>query len=160
MKKKRLIKGIVMGGISGLLGIFILTGVFAGCGPRRYHSSFRGSTMDVDRISKKMADRLDLTEEQRIQLKKMVSEVRAKREEGSDWKKSAKQDVINLIRQERIGQADIDRLVETHRQRMDALIAFLGDRFIRFHASLNSEQREKLVAEIEKHDSHHCRHRW
>lgn len=159
MKKKSVIKKMIIGGVSGLIGFAVLAGVFVGCGPRGYHSGFRGPGMDVGRISEKIADRLDLTAEQKAELEKMVSEAKAKREEGSDWKKSMQQDVINLVRQDRIGQADIDRLVKVHRQRMDEAVAFLSERFIRFHASLTPKQREKLVAEIENHDSHHCRYR-
>ncbi len=159
MKKKRLTRGAIIGGISGLIGFAVLAGVFSGCGPRGYHSGFHDSGPDIDRISDEITHRLDLTIDQKAQLEKMILEVRAKREEGNDWRKSAKQDVINLIRQDQIGKADIDRLVKTHRQRMDAMVAFIGDRFIQFHSSLTPEQRHKLVDEIEKHDAYHCRYR-
>jgi Spy/CpxP family protein refolding chaperone len=159
MEKKRLIKRTIIGGSFGLVGLAILAGVFVGCGHRGYHSRFSGPGMDAARISGEIAKRLDLTPDQKAQLEEMVSEAKAKHEEGKDWKKSMQQDVITLVRKDRIGQADIDRLVKVHRQRMDEAVSFLSERFIRFHATLTPEQREKLVAEIENHDSHHCRFR-
>jgi Spy/CpxP family protein refolding chaperone len=83
MKRKRLIQGTIISGISALIGFAVLAGVFVGCGPRGYHSSFRGSGMDVDRIGKEIAHRLDLTADQKVQVEKLVEEARTKREEGA-----------------------------------------------------------------------------
>ncbi len=157
MKKKSLIKGAIVAGVAGLVVIALMAGVFVGCGHRSYHSGSQDPGMHVEWLSEKIADRLDLTTDQKSRLEEIVADVHEKRQEGRTWRKSARQDVINLVRQEQLEQKDIDRLVDMHRQHMDEVIAYLSDRIIEFHALLTPEQREKLAGEIEKHEPGHWR---
>ena len=157
MKKKSLIKGATVAGVTGLVVIALLGGIFVGCGHRAYHSGSQDPGMHVEWLSEKIADRLELTTDQKARLEEIVTDLHEKRQEGQEWRKSARQDVINLVRQEQIEQKDIDRLVDMHRQRMDKLITYLSGQIIEFHALLTPEQREKLAGEIEKHEPGHWR---
>ncbi len=157
MKKKSLIKGAIVAGVGGLVVIALMAGVFVGCGHRAYHSGSQDPGMHVEWLSGKIADRLELTADQKTKLEGIVADLHEKRQEGRTWRQSMRQDVINLVRQEQIEQKDIDRLVDMHRQHMDQMITFLGDRVIQFHALLTPEQREKLAGEIEKHEPGHWR---
>ena len=119
MKKKSLIKGAIVAGVAGLVVIALMAGVFVGCGHRSYHSGSQDPGMHVEWLSEKIADRLDLTTDQKSRLEEIVADVHEKRQEGRTWRKSARQDVINLVRQEQLEQKDIDRLVDMHRQHME-----------------------------------------
>lgn len=158
MKKKSVIKGVLISGLTAMAVLAVLAVVFVGCGHRGYYSDSKDPGRHVEWFSGKIADRLDLTTDQKDQVKEMLSDLHEKRSEGRSWRQSARQDVINLVRQEQIGQSDIDRLVDTHRQHMDEMVTYLSDRVIQFHALLTPEQREKLATEIENHKPGHGRH--
>ncbi len=160
MKTKRIIKGSLFTGLTAIAVLAILAVVFVGCGRRGYHSTPEESTKRLEWFSGKIADRLDLTTDQKSKVEGLLTELHEKRGESRDWHQSVRQDMLALVRREKIGQDDINRVVETHRQQMDEMIAFAGDRVIEFHALLTPVQREKLAKEIENHrpgDRRHCR---
>ena len=157
MKKKSLMKGAIVTGLTGVVIFALIAGIFVGCGHRSYRSGIQDSGKHIEWVSKKIADRLELTADQKASLEEIITEIHEKRKEGSAWRKSAQQDVISLVRQTQIEQKDIERLVDAHRQHMEKVVAFLSDRVIEFHALLTPEQREKLAEEIEKHEPGHWR---
>jgi len=151
MKAKSIIKGTLFTGLTAIGILAILAVVFVGCGRRGYHSSSEDSKRHVEWFSGKIADRLELTTDQKSRIDEMLTDLHEKRREGRTWHQSVRQDLLELVRREQIDQEDINRLVDTHRQRMDEMIAFAGDRVIEFHALLTPAQREKLAKEIENH---------
>ena len=157
MKVKKAIKGTLVIGLTSMAVLAILAGIFVGCGHRGYRSGFEDPERRMEWVSSKIADRLDLTADQKAKVEAMLSDLHEKRREGRPWRQAAKQDIVKLVRQEQIGQDDINRLVETYRQRMDKMVAYAGDRVIEFHALLTPAQREKLAIEIENHKHGHWR---
>ena len=108
-------------------------------------------------FSGKIADRLDLTDDQKSGVEELLTKMHEKRREGRNWRLSLRQDMLTLVRQDQIGQDDINRVIATHKEQMEEMVAYAGDRIIEFHALLTPEQREKLATEIESHQSGHWR---
>ena len=77
------------------------------------------------------------------------------------FEKELKDKFVKFSKDE-ISKESLDQIIAQNRVRMDELISVLTDGIIEFHQMLTPEQRDKLVAEIEKHKEGGCwyRRRW
>ena len=105
------------------------------------------------------ADKLDLTADQREQLTLMAEEAKSKHGEMYSLRVAARAEVMEELRKKTIDKAKIDALYDDVKSRFDELYGLFSERLIAFHQSLTPEQKEKLIAHMEKHHrKHNCFH--
>jgi len=63
---------------------------------------------------------------------------------------------ISEFRKDEISKENLDQVIAQNRVRMDELIGVLADGIVEFHRMLSPQQRDKLVAELEKHKKKGC----
>ena len=136
-----------------LIGVFISGAlIFTGC---RSHSHEGKAEFMIDYI----AETLNLTDEQRVQLDGIKDEFIAKAKEMHAQKEVMHDAFMAELRKEEINQDNLKDLITQKRSQMDEFVNLAMDRLIEFHKTLSVEQREKLVAKIEYfHEKH--QHKW
>ena len=106
-----------------------------------------------------VAETLDLTDQQRVQLDGIKDEFIAKAKEMHAQKEAMHTAFMDELRKEQISRENLNDLIAQKRAQMDDFINLAMDRLIEFHQTLSAEQREKLVAKIEYfHEKH--QHKW
>ena len=135
-----------------LIGVFISGAlIFTGC---RSHSHEGKAEFMIDYI----AETLDLTDEQRVQLDGIKDEFIAKAKEMHDQKEVMHDAFMAELRKEEIDQQRLKELISQKRAQMDEMIDLAVVRLAEFHKTLLPEQREKLVAKLEYfHEKHQDR---
>ena len=132
-----------------LIGIFISGAlIFTGC---RSHSHQGKAEFMADYI----AETLDLTDEQRVQLDGIKDEFIAKAKEMHAQKEAMHAAFMAELRKEEINQENLKDLIDQKRAQIDEFINLAMDRLIEFHKTLSAEQREKLVKKIEYYHEKH-----
>ncbi len=105
----------------------------------------------ADRMFDELSSKLDLTENQRAELKLIVDEFRKVKEDVNIERQKHREDFINILAAESFDPVDIQELVEKGQQNVDEYASRLVENVAELHESLNLEQRIKLVGEIKKH---------
>ena len=105
----------------------------------------------MDCMVERFADKLDLTADQREQFTLMAEEAKRKHGEMYSLRMATRAEVMGELRKETIDKAKIDALYDDVKTRFDELYGLFSERFIAFHRSLTPEQKEKLIAQMEKH---------
>jgi Spy/CpxP family protein refolding chaperone len=145
MLKKGLTIALICVFISGAL-------IFTGC---RSHSHQGKAEFMIDYI----AETLDLTDEQRVQLGGIKDEFIAKAKEVHAQKEDMHAAFMAELRKEEINRENLKGLIDQKRAQMDDFINLAMDRLVEFHKTLSPEQKEKLVAKVEYfHEKH--QNRW
>ena len=148
MKKMALVIGILAVVVVGAL-------LYAGFYPK---SSFaHGNGGFVGCMVEKFADELELNTEQSEQLMQIVEEVRSKRQEMHALHDTEKNELIEELRSQEIDREKLDSMYGNTKHRFDEMYDLLASRFLEFHKTLTPEQKEKLIAKIEKHQKRHHR---
>ncbi len=98
-----------------------------------------------------MSSKLDLTENQRAELKLIVDEFRKVKEDVNIERQKHREEFINILAAESFDPVDIQELVKKGQQNVDEYASRLIENVTELHESLNLEQRIKLVGEINKH---------
>ena len=136
-----------------LIGVFISGAlIFTGC---RSHSHQGKAEFMIDYI----AETLDLTDEQRVQLDGIKDEFIAKATEMHAQKEAMHAAFMAELRKEEINRENLKGLIDQKRAQMDDFINLAMDHLIEFHKTLSPEQREKLVAKVEYFHEKHS-HKW
>ena len=144
MLKKGLTIALICVFISGAL-------IFTGC---RSHSHEGKAEFMIDYI----AETLDLTDEQRVQLDGIKDEFIAKAKEMHAQKEVMHAAFMAELRKEEISRETLNGLIDQKRAQMEEFVNLALDRLIEFHKTLSSEQREKMVEKIEYfHEKHQSR---
>jgi Spy/CpxP family protein refolding chaperone len=135
-----------------LIGVFISGAlIFTGC---RSHSHEGKAEFMIDYI----AETLDLTDEQRVQLDGIKDEFIAKAKEMHAQKEVMHAAFTAELRKEEISRETLNGLIDQKRAQMEEFVNLALDRLIEFHKTLSAEQREKMVAKIEYfHEKHQSR---
>ncbi len=105
----------------------------------------------ADRMFDELSSKLDLTENQRAELKLIVDDFRKVKEDVNIERQKHREDFINILAAESFDPVDIQELVEKGQQNVDEYASRLVENVGELHESLNLEQRIKLVDEIKKH---------
>lgn len=100
-----------------------------------------------------MASELKLDDVQKVKLEKMKDEFMARRPQMAREREAVVREANELMRSPDIDKARLNALVEKSKGHADDVIAFVAAKFTELHDMLNPEQREKLVAHIEKYMS-------
>lgn len=111
-------------------------------------------TEKADRIASRLARELDLTEEQKTKLDAMKAEVVDRITRLHPDRAKAHDEVLALVRSDRVTEADVNGLIEHREAKINELKPFLVDTLVDFHRMLTPEQRNKLA---EKMESFHTR---
>ena len=122
----------------------------SGC--HRGHCSRNSSPEDkADHIAKKIAKELDLTEAQKTQLDKIKADILARKGEFTAVHDGLKETLLGQIRSASVDQSLLNRSLEDREAKIRDLRGFMVAEFAEFHAMLDSAQREKLAAKLERH---------
>jgi Spy/CpxP family protein refolding chaperone len=101
---------------------------------------------------------LDLTPEQEDRLTVIHEELRGQIEAMHEERKEKCAFLKTQLAGETIDKEAIRQMIAEHRARMDSVIDLAVDRLVDFHGELTPEQRQKLVAKLEKFEKYHGGH--
>lgn len=147
--------------VIGIVAVVLVGGLlFAGFHVR--NSFAHGNGRFVDCIVDKVADKLDLDAGQKERLTQIAEELGTKRKEMKVLHAAAKEEMLDELRKDSIDREVLDAHYSDAKNRFDEMYDLFSTRFVEFHQTLTPEQKEKLVAEVEKHHGRRCgfRHRW
>jgi Spy/CpxP family protein refolding chaperone len=123
--------------LSLVLNIFFIAGFF-------WTRHAMAMWHDPDARLEAMADRLDLNQSQRGQLKQIIDELRSKGAARMEDRRAIRREIVDMALQPNPDRAAIaGRIEEASRQRVQAMTGML-DTVLPFLASLSPEQRGKL----------------
>jgi Spy/CpxP family protein refolding chaperone len=121
--------------------------------PHTRHSKFHRDHSKIDR----MADDLDLSEEQLEQLKKLEREIYEKRIEmrrDRERRDSIKAKIVEMIKLDSLSKEEISQFMEelhsASEERRAEIDKFTAERLAKMHAILTKDQRERLAKKIEE----------
>ena len=138
-----------------LVGIAVL-GLLAFTGCRKHASGVHGE-LAIDYLT----ESLDLDEGQLAQLEGYRTEIMEKAKQMRPGKKQLFEEVVLQIKNETIDRQKLKDAVAQHRVQMVEMIDLVINRSAEFHSTLTPEQKEKLVAKLEKFEKwHHNGCRW
>jgi len=106
-----------------------------------------------DRMIKKMAGELDLSDEQKTMLTEIRDEMIEAHEKNCAGSFSSCETVIREIEKEELDKEALSALFEEKVECIRPMHALAVDRLADFHATLSPEQKKKLTVLIEKHHS-------
>jgi len=115
---------------------------------------YRTPEQRAERFVKHMASELNLDDAQKAKLDKIKDEFLARRPEMKQIREETVIEANALMRSAEIDKAKLDALNARHAAHANELIQFLSSKFTEIHDMLTPEQREKLVAHIEKYMKH------
>lgn len=131
------------------LVLVLCTAAFAAC---RSHKKSHAFALDY------ISEALDLTESQQTTLKEIQQEVEVKVEALHDNRSAMRDALKTQIAADRMDKAEIQKLVDRHRDEMNGIIDLVVDRLVVFHETLTPVQKEKLIKKIETFESwRNCR---
>lgn len=137
-KKKGIITTIILGICSLLL--------FSGC---KHHHSKGAFILDY------FTEALDLTQAQEEKLESIREELITAAEHMRKDREHFHDTLKQQITSETMDREVMRQLVADHHKAMEPLVELAIERLTDFHADLTAEQRDKLVAKIEKFEKYH-----
>lgn len=127
--------------------IILLTAVLAlilsGC--------FRTPEQRAEHMVKHLAAELKLNDSQTAQLEKIKDEILARRPGMIKMREDTVKEANELMKSAEVDKTRLNALVDKNQAQVNDLMRFVSDKFTEIHDMLTPEQREKLVAMIEKH---------
>lgn len=143
MKKKTLL-------ITLVIGLLTTLSLFSGC---RHHSRSHKAEFMVDYVT----ESLDLNADQAAQLNQIKDEIMENAQKIHANRETMFNEAVTQLRSQAIDPDRVKALIAGHRVQMDELIDLALPRLVEFHGTLTPEQREKLVAKLEKFKERHHR---
>ncbi len=122
--------------------------LFTAC---KQHPS-KGAFM-IDYIS----EAIDLTQEQQENLNSIRTEIMDQVEQTHEDKSAMHDSIKAQLGSDSIDKEAIRQLIATHRAKMDNIIDLAVDRLAEFHSELSFDQKEKLIAKLEKFEKYHSK---
>lgn len=104
-----------------------------------------------------ISEAIDLTAEQQENLDSIRTEIMDQVEQMHEDKTSMHDSIKAQLGSESIDKEVIRQLIATHRTKMDNVIDLTIDRLAEFHSELSYEQKEKLIAKLEKFEKYHAK---
>lgn len=133
--------------IKKLAGLLVLTisiiGVSVSC-------KNKNPEQRAEHVVKKVSKKLDLNKDQKEKLNNLKDKMLAIHKSKESNKEDFHKDVKKLLTQERISEVDVKSLLDRKRNDIDQILPEVLPELINFHASLNTDQKEKLVKFVEK----------
>jgi len=133
---------------------FVIISLFAiGCNRGRYFMS-KSPAEKITFIADRIANKLDFTKNQKIQLDVIKKEILSK----TDFFQSGREDMLNsfikIIKSDKISPDELNSLINKREAMMKKNRPFFVKEFIAFHSILTAEQKKKVVEKIEKFHNH------
>lgn len=111
-----------------------------------------GRERRINYVKTRVVQDLDLNDAQISELNRMIEELKAKHDALKSHRAEFKSEFIQTLGQDRLEADDIMRLIDARRPEVEDLLATIAEQIAEFHNMLNTEQRAKLIAELESHD--------
>jgi len=112
---------------------------------------YRTPEQRAKHMVKHLAAELKLNDGQTAQLEKIKDEFLARRPVMAKMREETVKEANDMMRGAEIDKARLNALVDKNQAQVNDLMRFVSDKFTEIHDMLTPEQREKLVAMIEKH---------
>jgi Spy/CpxP family protein refolding chaperone len=103
-----------------------------------------------------LAGRLDLTEEQKVQLGGMFSDLAALHSRMHAAREELKTRLHEQLSEESVTPQAVQQILEGKRPLIDEMISAISEKIAAFHGMLTPEQRETLLSELQDHEGR-CR---
>ena len=141
--------------VIALVGITVL-GLLAFTGCRKHASGLHGE-LAIDYLT----ESIDLDEAQQAQLESYRNEIMQQARQMHTGKKQIFEELVLQVKSEAIDRQKLKDAVAQQRVQMVDMIDLVINRLADFHSTLTPEQKEKLVAKLEKFEKwHHNGCRW
>ncbi len=143
--------------IVGLTSVALIGFAFTGCHHREpgAHpfglSGYWTPEKKVEFIKERIAEKLDLTEDQKSTLDRIGSEMVAKREQMQAERQAFRSQFMDEIQKEHVDADALKSLFESKLPVIQDLMSMAAENIAEFHSILTPEQRATLIAEIESH---------
>lgn len=150
-----------------VLGVFLLGGGLLACnkvkamkGP--FDDTGAVNTAFVDHITSKVDSKLSLTAVQKAEFKRIVTDLLKQARVERLNKKKMLDKVVVEVRKTAPDMTVMDNIYTKKKAWMDKMYVLASKDFIRFHAMLSPEQRNRLAKAMEDHamNDEDCRHHW
>lgn len=105
---------------------------------------------------KKLSKELNLSDSQKVEVKAIVDELAAKKDEFKGDRKVFEDAILAQMRSESVDQAQLNDLFEQKEAHFKEMRAYAIEKFAEFHQILTKEQRAKLAQKIEDHHRKMC----
>jgi Spy/CpxP family protein refolding chaperone len=138
--------------ISAIAVLGLGSALFIGC---RHGGPNRGAAFMMDYLT----EALDLNEAQQAKADAIKDEILAKAQAMHPDKKQMHDEIKAQLGNAEIDITRVKELVVEHRAKMDEMIDLVVNRVAEFHRTLSPEQRDKLIAKLEKFEKWH-HHEW
>ncbi len=138
--------------ISACLIVVFLASI-TGCRPRMPWST-RSMDDRIEKITKMLSKKLDLTDEQKKHLNVIKDEIKEKLLDRKIHATKMLSAIQEEIRKDTLDRQRLEKLYEDRKQSGEDMYKFMLDKFAEFHATLTKEQRIKLNELIDKMRSH------
>lgn len=106
------------------------------------------------RMVKKIASKLDLTEQQKPYLKELVGEFSAMKQQMKAQRQSQLTELKRLINQPAIETSELNTLIDQQTQIMGQHRETMLEKVVALHGVLNPAQKTELVEKLDKIQSH------
>lgn len=127
-----------------------------GCGHR--HCFNRSPEKKAQWVVNRIAGKLDMTDSQEKKLEKIKEEVLAKMEKYKTEHQSMHDEALQLVKKEKLTEADLEKLFAQREQRYRELKPFIIEKMVEFHTMLTPEQKNQLAEKMAEHyNEHHGR---
>lgn len=133
----------------GLVGVSVL-GLVVGLTACGYSSPEEREA----RMVKKIASKLDLTEQQKPYLKELVGEFSAMKQQMKAQRQSQLTELKRLINQPAIETSELNTLIDQQTQIMGQHRETMLEKVVALHGVLNPAQKTELVEKLDKIQSH------
>jgi periplasmic protein CpxP/Spy len=121
---------------------------------------FRKPEKRAEWVKDKIIDELELNKAQQDLLDDIWAEFAKQREKLKPGHEAAKKEMVEALRRPELDTQAINRKIEEKMETFKAISARFVERMAEFHRTLNEEQREKLIAVLEKHHGNKRRCSW
>ena len=114
-------------------------------------SCYRTPEQRADHMVKHLAAELKLTDSQKAQFEKIKDEFLARRPGMTKLREETVKEANDLMRSAEIDKTRLNALAVKNQTQVNDFMGFVFAKFTEIHDMLTPDQREKLVAMIEKH---------
>lgn len=150
MRKNRRRWFFSLGLLAAAVGALGLTA----CGHRGFRHHGHDPAQRAERLTKKIASKLDLNDAQKAKLDIVKQEILAHREKGKQEREEAFRTILTQIRSKQLDTGKLQAMMEQRHKRMEEIAPSVLQKIADFHASLTDEQKEKAAQEVEKMHDH------
>jgi len=137
-------KGVYLAVVSILMsGVWIISG----CG-------YRSHGGQAERMTEKIASRLELYESQKELLNGLQEELIDDRRQQRISRLTIEGELITQLKNEKIDQGHLKEAIANERAKRDEMISSVVKKLAAFHDSLSPDQRSKLIEIVEEWKTH------